>query len=352
MKRVVSFIFVLLLSISAVIAQENQTNQSANTTQPPVPQIMCSDKQCDSGCVRCIDKNCHDPGFICTEEVTLDKFFPEEIPLGANQINIVLKNTGTVDLSDVYALISGDGIETTDKIPLAKLKAGDKDYVFAKINAAKNGTIDIVIKLYYSGNLKQKYAEQITVLNPEAPKTVEPEFNVTGLTNSLNQLKQRYKELEALYQDKNSQGYPVDIVYDKLRTAATFITQTEANLFGGDYRSVQVNLGVLNTSLNDIEDQLDSAKKQEVSFQQKIKNNLLFYGSLAAAIVSIFTAYRLVQESVDKKKLIELQRKFRSSKGKARKEIKKQIVEVEKKEIKRKTAKKKAAKIEKEDDAV
>jgi len=318
MKQLFLAVFVVILCSFVAFAQENQTNET-------VPQIICSQNQCDSECVKCSDKQCHESKFRCVEELTIDKFFPNEVPLGETQINIVLKNTGNVNLDDIYATITGNGIETVDKIPLSELKTGDKDYVFAKINATKSGLMDIVIKLYVAGNVKHKYVDQIKVLEPIVQIEQKEEFNATELSSILNLLKQKNKQLEQLYQEKQVQGFPVDIAFDKLRQTSTFITDTESSFFGGDYKRVKANLEVLNNSLADIEEQLNSLKKQEETFKDRLKNNLLFYGSLAAALVSIFTAYKLIQGSIDRKKLLELHQKLskvgkKKSKGRKKKE--------------------------------
>ncbi len=329
MKWLTMLALFFLVSFIAAFAQESNATETNVTvpsnetapTPPPQPTIVCSEKQCDKGCIKCSDRACHDQGFICVEEITLEKFFPNEINLGINQLNIVLKNTGNVKLDDIYAVVSGDGIETVEKIPLPKFAAGDRDYVFAKINVTKPGVIDIVIKIYVAGNVKHKFVDQITVFKPVQPaENVTAEaINVTQLTSSFDQLKQKYRALEQEYQAKKAEGYPLDIVYDKLRETSSYITQTQSNLFEGEYKKVKANLGILESTLKDIGAQLKVAKKKEETLSDKIRNNLLLIGSLAASIVSIYAAYRLIQASVNKQKLLELHKKLsamRKSKGK------------------------------------
>lgn len=319
MKGTTLFIFTLLISVVLVDAQ-NATNQ---TQQNQTPQIMCTQSQCDSECVKCSDKSCHEPGFRCVEELTLEKFFPTTVQYGVNQINIVLDNTGNVKLDDISAAISGDGITTLEQIPLERINVGDRDYVFAKINATKTGTIDIVIKVYVAGNVKHKFAEQITVLEPakQVQNTTE-QINVTKLTSTLDQLRQRYKTTEQEYQNKKSEGFDVDIVYDKLRSAYGGIADTQSALFEGNYNKVKASIEIINDSLNDVDDQLKSATKIQETLSDKIRNNLLLIGSLAAALVSIFTAYKLVQEKINREKILELHQRL-SVKKKSKKKAKK-----------------------------
>src|SRR3989339_304988 len=137
----------LLLSILTIVyAQENQTenlivtdnalnlsNEAAvdnvsteiflnetigitqNVTNETViaPAIVCNETQCDNTCVVCSDQKCHAPDFKCVESAVIEKFLPTSVGIGTNQINIVVRNTGNVDLSNIYVELTGDGITTT-----------------------------------------------------------------------------------------------------------------------------------------------------------------------------------------------------------------------------------------------
>jgi hypothetical protein len=270
-------------------------------------KITCNKDQCDSECVTCSDRSCHEPGFMCTEQVEVEKIFPASINQGVSQVNVLLQNVGTVNLDDVTVELSGDGITTIEKLPVGRLLVDDQDYAFVKVNATKSGIIDVIIKVFVAGKLKLKATSQLTVLKAT---TEEQKVNVTQISDALAVLKQRYLELEQEYQNKKAEGFPLDIVYDKLRQTSGFITETQSSFFEGNYRKVQANLGILEGNLADIATQLKNARRQEETFKDKIKDNLLFFGSLAAAIVSIFTAYKLIEGSVNKKKILELHKKL------------------------------------------
>src|SRR3989344_3288818 len=168
------------------------------------PDVVCTEARCDNECVICKDSRCHNPGFQCLEKIDVEKIFPASTKTGITQMNILIRNTGTVDLGEIYAELSGDGITTTKRIPIAGLVAGDKDYAFAEINATKPGNIDVVVKLYVNGVLKQKGVGQITIMAEEKPAE---EANVTGLTALQDQLKDRYFSLEQEYQNKSLANY-------------------------------------------------------------------------------------------------------------------------------------------------
>jgi len=330
-------ILVLLNSVFFVSAQEtaNTTNETTPIAVPEIvpddvsePEIICDSSNCDSECVKCGDKRCHDPGFVCVEDITIERFSPTEISIGTEQITIFLKNTGNVDLRRVYTVISGDGITQIDKTPIDIIRTGDKDFVLSNINASKSGIIDIVIKLYADGDILHKFAEQITVKNPLVV-IQKPEYNVTLLSNLLDEQRQTYKLLEKEFEIKNSQGYPVEIVYEKLKETYIQIIDVQSFLIEEDYKKAEAKIEIIKSNLADIKEQLDGSQKKVITLGSKIKNNLLLYGSIAAALVSIFTAYKLVQNSIDKKKFLALHRKIISRKSKSPNNKKHQIVKNE-----------------------
>jgi hypothetical protein len=346
-SKFISLLVLLFLIVGIVgsFAQENTTSTTnetqitQNTTEPVIEPIsepkgpVCSNTKCEKGCVKCEDNKCHEPKFVCEKKIAIEKFFPTTTNIGQTQVNILLRNIGNVDLTELTVEITGDGITTLDKIQTDKIVAGDKDYAFTKINASKGGVIDIIIKLYAGNELLGKAIEQITVV--EEKKVVEvpqEEFNATALMSELDAVKQRYREAEKSYQDKKAQGYPVDIIYDKLREIDSQISSAQTYYFEKDYKKLQISLEVIKQNLFDAEERLSTVQKEEQSFGDKVKDNLLFIGSLAAAVISIFTAYKLVNNSIDKQKLLDLHKKLtkKAPKAKYAKKIKANKVEEDK----------------------
>lgn len=321
------------------------------TTIPPAPQLSCTNEKCDTGCSKCEDNNCHEAGFRCVQELTLDKITPESTKAGLSQLNILLRNTGTIDLTNIYAEVSGDGVTTLDKIPMDKLVVGDKDYTFVKINATKPGKIDLVIKISIGGQLRSKLIGSLTVIEDNAPvivnTTKEVQYNVTELTNGLNLLKSQYNDLLNQYQQKKADGYVVDIIYDKLKSTSQFLTSAQAALFGGDYKIAKTNMEVANESLSDIKSQIDTAVKQQTSTADMIRANILYVGAIAAALVSVFSLVAHFRKVVNKEKLERLKDKVKFAKKdealtKKDKKLAKEINEIKKvvKKTKEKPAKK------------
>ncbi|MFA5176172.1 MAG: hypothetical protein WC413_02845 [Candidatus Nanoarchaeia archaeon] len=331
MKKLGIIFLVLILSISFVLAEETlPTNETETIT-------VCNETQCDEACVKCDNNICHKEGYECKEDLSIEKISPEKVQLGLNQINILLKNMGEQDLANVYAKLSGNGIETQEEIPIDNLPVGQKDYTFVKIEASKSGSIDLVVKLYVDDELLKQDIKSIYVIAEEKQPTET--FNITELSNALATLKKEYNLLEQEYQNKKLEGFPVDIYKGDLEDINTNIKSAQTYFYQENYKNAKISLDLASETVTDLKEKLSNAKKQEKTLGQKIKENLTYIAGIAAALVSILTAYKLIGNHINKKKIMELHQK-----GKDKLLTFKQKVELN--EIHTKARKKKAKKKE------
>src|SRR3989344_5419641 len=313
-----------------VVPGESDIVNPPATETPLNPTIKCDDTQCDLGCSRCKDDMCHPAGFECKEEITIDKIVPASINLGANQLNLLVRNTGTVQFKDIYAEVSGDGITTTEKLHLEKLVPGDKDYLFVKITASKSGMIDLVVRMYVNnGTLQQRDIQQINVVQENTATVNADEALVANLTKTVDSLRAKNKELEQLYSSKKQERYSVDGIDDRLKNAHNLVVQAQSALYDQDYKKVQSSSRIAGDELSSIQDLLNEAKKPTVSFMDKVKNNIVYVASIITGIMVIISAIGVVRSHVNKEKLKELGNKL-----KIKKEEKKEEKAEEKKEDK------------------
>jgi hypothetical protein len=311
---------------------------------PPEDKTVCDATQCDKDCVICSDSKCHEPGFECKEAVAIERIVPNTADIGVTQLNILMRNIGTVDLKEIYTELSGDGISTTDITPIAILVSGDKDYIFLKINATKAGNIDLVIKLYVNGVLKDKTVGQITIIGQKPAETPADEgINVSQLSANLKNAKARYEDLSQEYEAKKSSGYVVDLLYDKIKETNDYINTAQNYIIDGDYKKANANINIAEENLNEISIRLENAKKQEKDFSDTFRNNVLYIGSIAAAVVSVFSAYGLFKSHINKQKLEELSKKIKLTKEK-------QELEEDKSKSKKRSSKKRKKSKKKEEE--
>lgn len=300
--------------VSPAIADDSNLSETEPTPQNITAALVCSPEQCDAACVVCSDQVCHDPAFICTEKASLEKYSPTTLGLGKQQLNVLLRNTGSVALTNVSVYASGAGISTVSVTPIDALPVGEKDYVFATVDVTQAGTIDLVLKIFFNGKVQDKLVEQLTVLEEQKLVPIVEEVNVTALTLQLDHLKEQYRDLEQEYQNKKIDAYNVEIVYDRLKETHASITEAQEALFDGNYAKVKGHVALATDGLSTIAQQLQAAKKPEQKFMDKLKANLIYVGTISAAIVSMFTAYGLIRMHVNKQKLVDLEAKLRFKK--------------------------------------
>lgn len=281
-----------------------------NTTTAPV----CSSEYCNVTCTICNDGVCHDPAFTCIEKASLEKYLPTTLGLGRQQLNILLRNTGTVALTNVSVYVSGPGISTVSTLPLNTLLVGEKDYVFVTADIKQSGVHDLVLKIFFNGKIQDKLVEQLTVLDEQKPASSSEEINATALAQQLEQLKEEYRDLEQEYQNKKIDGYTVDLVYDRLKETHDSIIQAQEAFFDGNYAKVKGHAALATDGLSALAQQLQIVKKPEQKFTDKLKANLVYIGTISAAIVSVFTATGLIKAHINKQKILDLEKRLRFKK--------------------------------------
>ena len=156
--------------------------------------------------------------------------------------------------------------------------------------------------------LKKKLKEGVEKLSsalsskPAAEEKPAEEANVTGLTALQDQLKDRYFSLEQEYQNKSLANYQLGTIYDQLKETRSYIANAQSYLLEGEFKKAEANLEIAKDNLDIIDGQLKSAKKKEKTLADKIRENIIYIGSTAAAIVSIFAAYAAIHRMLQKQK--------------------------------------------------
>ena len=180
----------------------------------------------------------------------------------------------------------------------------------------------MVMKIFVNDSLKEKKVEQLTVIEEKKPET-NPEENVSRISSQIDDLKEGYKELEEEYQNKKLADYPVDMVYDSLKEASNYIKEAKMALLEGGYKRSNNNIGLAQESLVSIEEELKNVKKKEVSTFDKLKSKMIIFGSMAAALISILTAWGLIKSHAAKVK--DFKDKIKVKKSEEKKEDKKEL---------------------------
>ena len=349
-KKVFIVCSVLLLSIFSslfVSAQENQTNttemnvttiettnetstnetvsnqtttteqegNTSNTTEILINETeqnqttVCEAAQCDVECLICSDASCQYPEVGCKESLSLVKVSPSSIKKGEQQLNIMVKNTGNVALSEVYAIISGYGIVTTETLSIAMLPAGEKDYTFTKINVETAGEFSIIIQIYSNNSLLLEEVSDLVVEEVEVQADEieqEEEFNTTAASERLNITWIRYDAVESLYYEKEKEEYVLFGVEDELKQIKEHLRQAQIAIIELNSVEFQANIIRAETILETTKNEVEHAAQEKKSLSELFVENLTVIGSLLGVIISAVTVWSLTKAHLKNAKVVNI----------------------------------------------
>lgn len=217
----------------------------------------------------------------------VDKVVPTTLSMGTNQVNVLLRNTFGEELTSITVEITGSGIKTLSALPIAKLAANDKDYVFVTVQASEAGPKDVIIKVTAntaSEVFTLNYISQLTVSAPEEKKLT---LNATLLASQLADIKSTINGYENQYLDKKAQGYLVSEVYDSIKQVKDNLQQAQLALTENRLEDTQKSLSLAKLGLDDVKNGLANARTEQKSLVDKIKDNAVLITTVAAAIAVI-----------------------------------------------------------------
>src|SRR3989344_1379783 len=137
-KEIVLFLILFIASISLVVAEENITE---NSTSEDITIIANSTNGVDSMDDLANNETIDVVGKI--ENFTLLEIFPKTLTIGKAQLNLLVQNTGTKELKNLGAFLSGDSILVSDIRPIEILKPQEQDYILVWIETRKTGDIKL-----------------------------------------------------------------------------------------------------------------------------------------------------------------------------------------------------------------
>jgi archaellum component FlaF (FlaF/FlaG flagellin family) len=255
------------------------------------------------------------------ESYVIEKIVPKSNNLGPGVLNVLIRNNGTVVLNNITIQISGDGMSVMSVVQIEKLLPGEKDYIFATINSSKPGDLDVVIKLYMNGSLKEKLVSEMAIIDT-TPKTnsnsqtnnsppIQISLNITELSLNLTKLKTEYSSLEEFYKKRQEMNYKIDDLDSRLQEVHDYVTDAQLNYLQGDYKKAQAVMEVAKENIEVISTQLLNATQNKTSIIDLFQKKIVFVGSMAAAIASMFTVFGLVRAHlINKKNIIKLNKKI------------------------------------------
>lgn len=291
--------------------ETNATNTTLNQTQNNTnltTSLVCSEVQCDEGCSVCSDGSCVAPEINCREELTIEKITPTTVAKGQQQLNILVRNTGTVALYEIEAEVSGYGVTTEEKISIEELPAGEKDYTFTKIDIQDAGIIDVVVKVMSNKTVMTQEIVQITVQEEvvEQNETTEETLNTTEATALLETEKAVYEEMEKAYFEKEKEGYLVYGIDEDLKEIKEYLRKAQVAIIEQNKEDFDKNLVLAKTDLEELKETLETAEKEKKTIGQLLSENLAVIGSLFGVIISGVTVWSLTKVHLKKANIVNI----------------------------------------------
>ncbi len=281
---------------------ETEITQTENATIT----LVCSQTQCDAGCIICSDASCHEPEEQCIEALVVEKVTPNTIKAGEQQLNILIRNTGTVELFNIEAEISGYAVTTVETLSIEALPSEEKDYTFTKVLAESAGVYDIIVKVYANKTLLTQEIVSITITKEEQQEEEVVLFNQTAALAELNETRVEYNALELLYYEKEKQEYLVFGIDKDLIVIKEYLRQAQVAVIEQDEKEFQKNLVAAQTTIEAVAAELESAQKEDKTFMEILSENLALIGSLFGVLISGVTVWSMTKVHLKKAKIVNI----------------------------------------------
>lgn len=285
---------------------ETNTTDELNQSEENAVNIVCSEIQCDEGCTVCSDGSCYAPEEACVASLVVEKVTPTTMKVGEGQLNILLKNTGTVTLYSIEADISGYGVTTLEKLSVELLPRGEKDYTFTKVRVESAGAYDLIVKVYANKTLVMQEIVSITITEEEQQEQEVLSFNQSVALAALNETRTKYNALELLYYEKEKEEYLVFGIDKDLVEIKEYLRQAQVAVIEQDEKAFQKNLLAAQTTIETVVTELESAKKEDKTFMEILSENLALIGSLFGVLISGVTVWSMTKVHLNRAKIVNI----------------------------------------------
>ncbi|MBI2102411.1 PKD domain-containing protein [Candidatus Woesearchaeota archaeon] len=203
--------------------------------------------------------------------LNLSSYFPASVTKGQNQITFLIINNGKESLHDLSAKIIADGVQQTSATTITLLRPGDQDSLTIGAVFLKIGELNGVLKV-------EEKNIPLTFTVKEAVS-----YNTTELQASFQQVKRALKEQEAVYADKKANDFLVTEIYDAIKTAQKQVQDAQQQLLTNKYADAKLAIDLANTTISDVTQSLQNAKKQKQSPLIWLKDNAVALTAIVAA---------------------------------------------------------------------
>ena len=222
----------------------------------------------------------------------VQKILPGDVHLGDNQINILVSNTGNQVLTNINAVIAGEGISVYTQEPIGFLSPGDSKWILAWINAKKSGKIPIDIRIadrIFRLNLNVVDSDQSSLQKKDAEEAISRRRKIREIQEDLANLSDVYESFARDYTLKESKGFILTNI--NLQDAKTYLRTAQSSLAKDELSDAGANLVLLRTELADVREKLSNAQPKPRTWKDPIKENVGILSGIVGVLVGGLAVY-------------------------------------------------------------
>ncbi|MBU0535354.1 MAG: hypothetical protein KKE20_00145 [Nanoarchaeota archaeon] len=232
-------------------------------------------------------------------DINITSIVPYKFMVGDVQFNIQVKNTGTADLSNIFAIVTGKGFSTYEIVPIDYLRPGEKSYIIVMGNFKESGMIPISIRIMNKtihGNVVvEGPADDTKDEKEQEEKNRIDQERLDILSAKLKVLKANYSDLQEQYYSKKYDNYDVTSISIE-GDLKDFIQEAESSLIAGDIKQANI---IMTLGIEEFEFQREKvieAKQIKKSVLEIIKSNIVIFSTIAASVITLFSFYELMKK--------------------------------------------------------
>lgn len=227
---------------------------------------------------------------------TLVKSLPGDVHIGDSQLNLLIQNSGNQNLTNLNAIITGDGLSVYTQEPIKMLAPGDSKWILAWINTKKSGRIPLEVKV-----IDKEFRINLNVIDTEAniqakktqAEVVARRRKASEIQGEISNLSDVYEAFQRDYSVKDSKNYVLAGI--DLSDAKRYLRTAQEGLAKDDLEEASANVVLLNTELNDIRGKLMAAQPKPRTWIDILRENLPYISALVGALVGGIAVYEKVK---------------------------------------------------------
>lgn len=233
----------------------------------------------------------------------LAKVIPGDVKIGDSQINILIKNTGNQNLTNLNTVITGDGVSVYTQEQISSLNPSDSKYILAWINTKKSGKIPLSIRVQdkvFTASLNVVDSEQTAQAKKDAEELAAKRRKIREIQSDISNLSDIYEAFQKDYYIKESKGY--DMTSININDAKSYLRNSQSALAKEDLTDSSANVVLLRAELSDLREKLVAAQPKPRTWKDVLKENIPLLSGIFGILVGGIAVYEKVKRKAEKVK--------------------------------------------------